>query len=148
MAGTTMVAVKQALVDQLGALPALADAFVSYGHPGERGRKELIWLGDVRIGDQEPVAIKAGRRRREESYELELNVEVAGTKLAPERSELRAVELGTVVEEYLADHPMLSPPVAGVLFVVVTGATLRTVDTSNGPVSRLTFTVQVKARLL
>jgi hypothetical protein len=147
MAGSTIVAVKQALITNLSALGGLSSVHISYAHPGEKGRKENLWLGAVRDGEHEATALKLGRRRREENYEVELHVEVGGTQLSPERSEERAIVIGTLVEEYLADNPKMGG-VINVLFAVVTGIDMHTLNTTNGPLTQLMLTISVKARLL
>jgi hypothetical protein len=147
MAGSTIVAVKQALVTELSALGGMSAVSISYAHPGERGGKEILYCGVVRDGDHEAVALKAGRRRREENYELDVQIVVSGTKLTEERSETRAMVIGTLAEEYLADNPTIND-VPNVRFVVVSGIEMETITTSNGPLTQLTLTVSVKARLL
>lgn len=147
MAGSTIVAVKQALVTQLKALDGMGAVSVSYAHPGERGSKEILYCGAVRNGDHEAVALKAGRRRREENYDLDIEIAVSGTRLTEARSETRAIVIGTLVEEYLADNPTIGD-VPNVRFVVVSGIEMQTITTTNGPLTQLTLTVSIKARLL
>lgn len=148
MAGSVMAAVKAALVTQLAALPSLAGVQVTYADPGEVARKENIWFGRVRDNDHEPVALKAGRRRREENFTLDCMVEVGGTRLSPQASEERAIALGTAIEEHLADYPKLQDAVDGVAFCVISGMELFTDQTTNGPRTVLTINIDVKARLL
>ena len=76
-----------------------------------------------------------------------MQIVVSGTKLTEERSETRAMVIGTLVEEYLADNPTIGD-VANVRFAVVSGIELETITTTNGPLTQLTLTVSVKARLL
>ena len=146
MAGSTIVAVKQALVTDFTALSGMSNVSVSYAHPGERGGKEIVYCGNVRSGEHDPVALRAGRRLREENYDLDIHVVVSGTKLTEDGSETRALELGKLVEEHIADNPKLG--VTNVSFAVISAIELETLSTSNGPLTQLILTVSVKARLL
>lgn len=146
MAGSTIVAVKQSLVTDLKAIGGMADVSISYAHPGERGGKEIVYCGNVRSGEHDPVALRAGRRLREENYDLDVHVIVSGTKLTEDGSETRALVLGKLIEEHVADNPKLNT--VNVAFAVVSAIELETLSTSNGPLTQLTLTVSVKARLL
>jgi hypothetical protein len=148
MAGSIMVTFKQDLLATISAMPGMAGVKVSFGDPGENALKENVWFGRIYDNDHDPVALKAGRRRREENFTLEIYVEVGGTRLTPERCETRALELGLLIEEYLADNPKLDGNVDGLLFAVVSGMELFTSQTTDGPYTRHTVSVDVKARLL
>lgn len=148
MAGSIMVAFKSKLVSELAALPSMTGVKLSYGDPGENALKETIWCGRILENEHEPVALKAGRRRREENFTLEVYVDVTGTRLTHERAESRAVALGQALEEYLADNPKLDDSVTGLLFAVVSGMELVTLQTTDGPSTRLTVSIDVKGRLL
>ena len=58
MAGSTIVAVKQALITELSALGGMSAVSLSYAHPGDRGGKEILYCGAVRDGDHEADAVK------------------------------------------------------------------------------------------
>lgn len=148
MAGSTMVAFKSKLVSELAALPAMAGVKVSYGDPGDLALKENVWCGKITDNEHEAVALKAGRRRREENYTADVYVEVTGTRLTVETAETRALALGLVLEEYLADNPKLDGTITGLLFAVVSGMELSTLESTDGPHTRLTVSIDVKARLL
>lgn len=145
--GSTIVATKQALIDALNDRPGLDGVLVSYGDPGDQARKEMIWVGDIRIGSQEPVAIRATPIKREETYELWVNVTVAG-KATNEKNEIRALELVHEVEELLSVDPKLSNEVDGLLWAIVTEMSLSTTQGGDGPITTAVVTVEVKARLL
>lgn len=148
MSGSIMVTFKTKLLAELAALPGTAGVKLSFGDPGETALKENIWFGRIYNNEHDAVALKAGRRRREENFTLETYVEVGGTRLTPERSETRALELGLLIEEYLADNPKLDGNVECLLFAVVSGMELFTSSTSDGPLTRYTVSIDVKARLL
>ena len=148
MAGSIMVSFKTKLLAELAALAGTTGVKMSYADPGENALKENIWFGRIYDSEVDPVALRAGRRRREENFTVEVFVEVGGVRLTPERCETRALELGQLVEEYLADHPKLDDTVDGLLFAVVSGMDLFTSQTTDGPLTRQTISVDVKARLL
>mgnify|MGYP003648659320 FL=1 len=148
MAGSIMVTFKTKLLSELTSIPGTAGVKMSFGDPGENALKENIWFGRIFNNEHDAVALKAGRRRREENFTLEVYVEVGGTRLTPERSETRALELGLLIEEYLADNPKLDGTVDCLLFAVVSGMELFTSSTTDGPLTRYTISVDVKARLL
>lgn len=148
MSGSIMVTFKTKLLAELAALPGTDGVKLSFGDPGENALKENIWFGRIYNNEHDAVALKAGRRRREENFTLETYVEVGGTRLTPERSETRALELGLLIEEYLADNPKLDGNVECLLFAVVSGMELFTSSTSDGPLTRYTVSIDVKARLL
>lgn len=148
MAGSIMVTFKTTLLAELVAMPGTAGVKLSYGDPGENALKENIWFGRIYDNAHDPVALKAGRRRREENFTLDIYIEVGGVRLTPERCEARALELGLLIEEYLADSPKLDGTVTGLQFAVVSGMELFTSQTTDGPYTRHTVSVDVKARLL
>jgi hypothetical protein len=148
MAGSTMVAFKSALVVNLAALPGMAGVKVSYADPGDKALKENVWCGRITDNEHEAVALRAGRRRREENFTAEVFIEVVGTRLTAERAETRALALGLVLEEYLADNPKLDGSVDGLAFAVISSMELATLETTEGPQTRLTVGIYVKARLL
>ena len=88
--GTTMAAARRALRDLLAARPALAGVPVGYGDPIEGAGREHLWLGAAQTDRQEAVAL--GRHRRDETYTINVHVDVA-TRRDPADSETRAVQL-------------------------------------------------------
>ena len=74
MASTTIYEVKAALLTKLVADATLSAIQVTYGDPGGAARREHIFIGDVTAGGQEPESLSSGRRRRVESYRLDVLV--------------------------------------------------------------------------
>jgi len=146
MAGSTAAALKAALKTAMAAEGALSAVAVSYGEPGELHRSEHIWIGSAVSGSVEPAVFRAGRVRRDEEYSLDVVIDV-GSEPRPEDAETRAVLLGAVVEEMLADDPQVSN-VTNLLWVIVDGFELDTVESSEGPRSTYTLTLQARGRLL
>lgn len=145
MAGTTMAALKSALKTAIDAEGSI-DVPVAYGHPGDLGRKEHIWLGGSQLGDSEASGFRSGRKRRQESYTLEVVIEVMNDP-TPEATETRAVALATVIEEMLADDPKVNNT-TNLLWCALESLEMDTTETGEGPRTLLTLTLRAEARLL
>lgn len=141
-----MAAFKAAAKVALASHASLAGVQVAYGDPGGTGRRERLWLGDTEDGSQEPVALRSGRRRRDEEYVLSIHAEVIGSGKTPEATEARAVALATVVEEIVADSPTLGVP--NVLWALVSGQDMATSETTDGPRTVITTRITIRGRLL
>lgn len=106
---STVTDFKTAVVAALAARPELNGVQVSYAWPGPQTRSEAIFFSESLSGDSTVPTIKAGRKQREESYDLEIVVWVfhnAGTAAtAAQSAEVRAFELMQSVDDYLADDP-------------------------------------------
>ena len=76
MASTTIYSVKAALLTKLQADATLSDIQVTYGDPGGAARREHVFIGDITAGGQDPESLSSGRRRRIESYTLDVIVSV------------------------------------------------------------------------
>lgn len=146
MSGSIIVATKAAIVAVLAARPALSGVQVSYWDDVATARRERLFLGDVDEGDHDPVALRQGRRLREENFTLHLMAEVTG-KSNPAANEARTLELIREAEEALADDPKLGN-LPGLAFAVVEGLTLRTSHSTEGPITRADLRIRVKGRLL
>jgi len=146
MAGTTAAAVKAALRAAMLAEAGLAGVPVSYGEPGDLARSEHIWIGSATTGDSDLVAFKAGRNRRDESYLVDVVVDVSSMASA-ETSEARAVELVTVIEEMLADDPKLGE-VPNLLWCILESWDLTTQDYADGPRSVMSLSLKARGRIL
>jgi hypothetical protein len=146
MAGTTAAALKSALKTAMAAEGGLSGVPISYGEPGDMARTEHVWIGAATDGDMEPASFRSSRKRRDETYTLDVVVEVSSIARA-EASETRAVLLGTVIEEMLADDPKVGN-VTNLLWCMVDGFELDTEETAEGPRSTYTLTLQARGRLL
>ena len=146
MASTsTIVSAKRSLLDSLASRPSLNGVLLAYADPGDKRRREQMFYAEVRVSEQSPVALKSGRRKRDEEYELDLIVDCA-SKASPETSEARCMELVAEVEDELADDPTIRGT-DGVLWATVTDMRLTTMETGDGPMSRATVTITVRGRL-
>lgn len=149
---TTMAAFRAALYNALVAkqttgtpTPPLSGVQVSYGEP-VTSQKERVVFGPAVEGEHEPVALKDGRRKRDETYRMDVVVTVS-SKAHPIQSEARAAAILGVVEDVLADDPDLSGT-PGVLWAIPTGVEMDTGYSPEGtPKTEATLRVEVRARL-
>ena len=148
MAGSTMYAVKAALLPLLVSNSTLSSVQVTYGDPGEGQRRESIFMGDVNSNVHTPEALASGRRRRLEDYTLDVEVFVQSKAAGQQEAEQRALVLANAVEDVLADYPTLDDGVTGLLFVECSGMSMHTAEAGiDGPRIQVTVHVDVKARL-
>ena len=160
---STLVAVKSALVTQLGtALEGMADdggdvpAFYSW--PGPNAERECLFLGrplfsidatlsSVSVASDIPT-MKAGRKQRQESYDIPGTVWSYRGDLTPEdaeEAETRVDELVNVVDDLLADTPNLG--LSAIQHARLTERVYEIRPYDNGFVVAVFFTIHVEARL-
>ena len=147
MASTTIYSVKSTLLTKLQADATLSAIQVTYGDPGGAARREHIFIGDVTAGGQDPESLSSGRRRRIESYTLDVIVSVQSKPQGLQENEERAIVLASAVEDVVADNPTLSS-LDGLMFMECSGMSVSSNEAGvDGPHSRITVHFAVKARL-
>jgi len=146
MTVSTMAALKSAIKAAIAADTDLAGVQVYYGDPGDKGRRECIWLGASSLGEQEHPAMKAGKKRRREDYDLTVIIEVM-SKRTPEASEARAVLLCGEVEDLLAADTTVGS-VPNLLWAYVSDMEMNTTEGVDGPRSVIDLTIRAVADLL
>ena len=147
MASTTIYSVKSTLLTKLQADSTLSAIQVTYGDPGGAARREHIFIGDVTAGGQDPESLSSGRRRRVESYTLDVLVSVQSKPQGLQENEERAIVLASAVEDVVADNPTLSD-LDGLMFMECSGMSVSSSEAGvDGPQSQITVHFQVKARL-
>ena len=147
MASTTIYSVKSTLLTKLQADSTLSNIQVTYGDPGGAARREHIFIGDVTAGGQDPESLSSGRRRRIESYTLDVIVSVQSKPQGLQENEERAIVLASAVEDVVADNPTLSS-LDGLMFMECSGMSVSSNEAgADGPHSRITVQFAVKARL-
>jgi hypothetical protein len=147
MASTTIYSVKAALLTKLQADSTLSAIQVTYGDPGGAARREHVFIGDVTAGGQDPESLSSGRRRRIESYTLDVIVSVQSKPQGLQENEQRAIVLASAVENVVADNPTLSD-LDGLMFMECSGMSVSSNEAGiDGPHSQITVHFQVKARL-
>ena len=147
MASTTIYSVKSTLLTKLKADSDLSGIQITYGDPGQAARREFIFIGDVTAGGQDPESLSSGRRRRIESYTLDVIVSVQSKPQGLQETEQRAIVLASAVENVVADNPTLSN-LDGLMFIECAGMSVSSNEAGiDGPHSQITVHFQVKARL-
>lgn len=146
MAGTLIVAVRSTLVDQIGALWQFAKVRCDMTwSPKEQDREQLFTTNAT--FEQRPASLKAGRTFRNEDGAFSLMVQVIGVGKSATESAERAVELGTVAEEFIADH-RTSLGVEGLNWLAVDGqGELTELFGDRSTMAQLTYRVTYNARL-
>ena len=147
MASTTIYEVKAALLTKLKADSTLSAIQVTYGDPGGAARREHVFIGDVTAGGQDPESLSSGRRRRIESYTLDVIVSVQSKPQGLQENEQRAIVLASAVENVVADNATLSD-LDGLMFMECSGMSVSSNEAGiDGPHSQITVHFQVKSRL-
>ena len=147
MASTTIYSVKSTLLTKLQADSTLSAIQVTYGDPGGAARREHVFIGDVTAGGQDPESLSSGRRRRIESYTLDVIVSVQSKPQGLQENEQRAIVLASAVENVVADNATLSD-LDGLMFMECSGMSVSSNEAGiDGPHSQITVHFQVKARL-
>lgn len=143
---STVPTVRAQLVALLSARPALADVQIGYTHPGDALEHESMFLGDSRA-TVELATIRAGRRTRQESYVLDVWIEVNSDGPTAQPATERAYTLLGELEGQLADDASLglSQPFWAHLAEVDNSNYFD--DTKRGFVSRIRAGIQCEARL-
>lgn len=112
--GTSLVAVKQAMVTALRARPALSTVQVLYGPDDFPSGKdhlesESIWFGNTTWNDFAIPLIKAGTKKVDEDFEIEWFVQVLRDDgSTQEAADLRAKALLAELQQALAEAPAIS----------------------------------------
>lgn len=110
MSGTRAAAAKARLLGADGllqALPGLEDVTVAYSLPRDVPR-EIVYGGPV-AGEVSLATMRAGGRiKRQEDLAMALVIRVNDPgRDTTEATDVRAVEIGTAIEEYIAGNPTL-----------------------------------------
>jgi hypothetical protein len=143
---STVPIVRAALFTALAARPALVGVQVAYSHPGQAVEAEAVYLGAARGSDDVPV-VRAGRKKRQESYTLDVFFDVVADGPTGQEASERAWTLFGELEDLLADDPSLGLPQP---FWAVLGEWTETLffdDARQGFGSLLRAGVQIEARL-
>lgn len=147
MAGTLAVSVRSALVNALAALPSLADVDVIYAWRfDEILPRERVFTNRARA-THGVASLKSGRTHRNETTTFDVVVRVEAVDDTAEAAGERAVVIGTVVEEYVADNRTLGGAISGLNWIKVTGFEMNDLSNDRGHLCELTYQITYDARL-
>jgi hypothetical protein len=92
--------------------------------------------------------MKSGRLFRDERMEFDVVILVLGVGLKPEEADARALEIGQVVEEFVADHKSNELGITGLKWLRISNLELSPNRVNaNGAVAEATYTIRYEARL-
>lgn len=143
---STIPTVRAQLVALLAARPGLAGVQVEYTHPGQELEGETIFLGDSRSAIA-LATVRAGRRTRQESYTLDVWVEVNGDGPTAQTASERAWTLVGEIEGQLADDASLGLSQPFWAHVAEADQSVYVDDAKRGYVSRIRVGINCEARL-
>src|SRR3990167_726235 len=107
MAGSTSIAAKRALMELIPTKAGLEELEVFYAYPGEsQAGRAACWFGKT-SADTGFTHIQAGRKRRQEDYILELNIQVIGEGNEQDETDDEAFAYLTAIDELIADDPSI-----------------------------------------
>ncbi|MEV0085258.1 hypothetical protein [Saccharopolyspora sp. NPDC050642] len=110
--GTTLPAVKRALLDALAARPGLSGVQVSYEMPQRALAGEAIWFDEDTETEAGIPVMKAGTKKVDETYALPVVVQVLVTDgRDAEVADLRAAALLAELQQSLAENPQVTPAI-------------------------------------
>lgn len=154
MAGTNAVKFKRALIVGLGTrmagIPSVAAVQVAYKYPGRTVEREVVHGGRVE-GDQRFPVMNGGavRIKRHEVLTVKLHIVVHAPGDEAEEAEVRAVEIGTVVEELLAADPIFALTDLGgqMIQAAITALDLDSDEDDDAAIAVLTYDIECESRL-
>lgn len=154
MATSTVPAAIDALLAILRTTPALADVSVVDGPPTTNAIGDRLFVG-YQPGRDVAVEIlqewnAAGARTRDEAYDIACYAESRGGDLDMQPRRTRAFEVVAAVETALraTNAAPTAPTLTGtVLWAELTAGGLEQLQTADGPVSGVAFTVHCRARI-
>jgi len=154
MAGTNIVAARKALIAALQGMTGqgapLGNAVVDYSYVGKHhdGTREYIFGGSSDGSTSLSAMQGGGRVKREETPDWTLSIYITTPgESTTEVADERAVELGVVVEDYLAANMQLDGTVTGLLKAIVTGWSLTSWPDDSGCSAVLAYNLQFHSYL-
>lgn len=147
MAASAIVAVRSALIAGLAPLGSLRGIDVSYQYRAGSESRERLWTQRARF-ELNPAALRAGRNYRDEVGLFDLVILVEGVGQTAEWAATRALEIGLVVEEYVADRKNNELDVVGLQTFQMKGeGALIEAFNDSGNLAELTYPIRYTARL-
>lgn len=142
---STIPAVRNQLVALLKARPALSGLQIEAHWPVQI-EDESVHCGEVRASSTIPV-MTAGRKRREEDYELDVWIVAGAPGQIAAQAEARAQALFVELEDIVANDPSLGGAAGSTLRVTLDSYEWRTGPDDEGYGSTIKAVLGCKARL-
>lgn len=133
--------VRATFLSQLQARAGLSGVSIDYGSPVNALEDEMIWLGDVSMIETAPTM--APTLPRDERWTQEVIISVAWSGDDQISAETRAFELYDEARSAILTDPRQSNTA---LWVLPAGLELRSLSDANRVESRITWTVDCRAR--
>lgn len=146
---TLIVAVRQGLVEALDDLASLNGVQCSYAYKRGKEPRESVWTVDG-VFNHVPASLRAGKTFRDEDATFGLRILVRGVSKPQEWTSARAVEIGAVVEDFVAIHGNWLNGALGVTVQTMTvegAGELVEAFNDNGTLAELTLPIRYTARL-
>lgn len=128
---TTVPAVIDAVLSTINA--DLTDVTAYETWPGPEASAEMVVLGEIRWTEYQIVTVKTARKQRDEEYEIDWFIYVAGepgtTPDNPKPARDRAFEIMESLEDVLANDPAAGLGYASIIYIQVAPG-----DETTGPV--------------
>lgn len=149
MARSIVVEVRKAVIAGISDLIGDESVSVTYGWQGagDDARREQVYTNRPRA-EHQPASLKAGRTFRNEQMDFDIVVLVMDPSKRPEEVDDRVMELGQLVEEFIADNRDGSAlGITGLNWLIVTGFEMENRLMDSGSASLAQYTVRYDARL-
>lgn len=146
MAATNGPAFKLAFVRKFQ--PILYPVPVDYAYNGKTSERSNVYLGLI-TGPHEPMAFRSATRiPRKEELTVNVHVEVSGKNETPQETDAKAVAIGQLIEEGIAEDPKFGGLVPGLLLVTVSHTTLTSFFMEDGAAAtQLLYQLNVQSML-
>lgn len=106
MATSTAPTVRAALIAALDARPGLNGVLVTHFWQGQADEQEAVYLGNTTL-QNDWATLRAGRKTREETYQIGLHIRVFTPGFWDATNETRIFALIAEVENLVADDPAI-----------------------------------------
>ncbi len=151
--GSALVAVRTGLITALATLTGtgedLENVSVSYAYPRGPEKRETIYTSGGKF-NHSSASLRATKTFRNEVGTFDVRVLVRGISLAQETTSARAIELGVVVEDFVATHVNWTNSALGVAIQTLTvdgDGELVEAFNDKGTLAELSIPIRYSARL-
>lgn len=147
--GSALVAVRKGLTAALTALPAFEGVEVTFAYKVGTRKRERLWTQDARF-THEPASLRPGKTFRDEVGTFNLRILIEGVSKSPDDTSGRAMDLGHVVEDFVASHANWVNGALGVSINTLTvqgDGELAEAFNDKGSLAELTYPIRYTARL-